>query len=46
MVGMARTMALPGTPLIWEANAAGYQLLEQHNFVKDRIDYFLVFGAK
>jgi hypothetical protein len=29
-----------------EANEAGYQLLEQDDFVKDGMDYFLVFGAK
>ena len=29
-----------------EAAAAGYQLLEQDDFVKDGMDYFLVFGAK
>ena len=32
--------------VIREANAAGYQLLEQDDFVKDGTDYFLVFGAK
>jgi hypothetical protein len=32
--------------LIREANDAGYQLLEQDDFVKDGMDYFLVFGAK
>jgi len=32
--------------VIREANAAGYQLLEQDDFVKDGMDYFLVFGAK
>jgi predicted methyltransferase len=31
---------------IREAAAAGYQLLEQDDFVKDGMDYFLVFGAK
>jgi len=29
-----------------EAIEAGYQLLEQDDFVKDGMDYFLVFGAK
>ena len=32
--------------VIREANGAGYQLLEQDDFVKDGMDYFLVFGAK
>ena len=32
--------------VIREANEAGYQLLEQHDFVKDGMDYFLVFGPK
>ena len=32
--------------VIDEANAAGYQLLEQYDFVKDGMDYFLVFGTK
>src|ERR1700730_15368550 len=32
--------------VIREANQAGYQLLEQDDFVKDGMDYFLVFGAK
>ncbi|MGC2183881.1 MAG: class I SAM-dependent methyltransferase [Terriglobales bacterium] len=32
--------------VIHEANAAGYQLLEQYDFVKDGMDYFLVFGTK
>ena len=32
--------------VIREANEAGYQLLEQDDFVKDGMDYFLVFGAK
>jgi len=32
--------------VIREAAAAGYQLLEQDDFVKDGMDYFLVFGAK
>ena len=32
--------------VIREANEAGYQLLEQYDFVKDGMDYFLVFGAK
>jgi ubiquinone/menaquinone biosynthesis C-methylase UbiE len=32
--------------VIREANAAGYLLLEQDDFVKDGMDYFLVFGAK
>ena len=32
--------------VIREANEAGYQLLEQNDFVKDGMDYFLVFGAK
>jgi SAM-dependent methyltransferase len=32
--------------VIREANEAGYQLLEQDNFVKDGVDYFLVFAAK
>ena len=32
--------------VIREANAAGYRLLEQDDFVKDGMDYFLVFGAK
>jgi SAM-dependent methyltransferase len=32
--------------VIREANKAGYQLLEQDDFVKDGMDYFLVFGAK
>ena len=32
--------------VIREANEAGYQLLEQEDFVKDGMDYFLVFGAK
>jgi hypothetical protein len=32
--------------VIREANAAGYQLLEQDDFVKGGMDYFLVFGAK
>ena len=31
--------------VIREANAAGYLLLEQDDFVKDGMDYFLVFGA-
>jgi len=32
--------------VIREANEARYQLLEQDDFVKDGMDYFLVFGAK
>jgi SAM-dependent methyltransferase len=32
--------------VIREANDAGYRLLQQYNFVKDGMDYFLVFGAK
>jgi cyclopropane fatty-acyl-phospholipid synthase-like methyltransferase len=32
--------------VIREASEAGYQLLEQDDFVKDGMDYFLVFGAK
>ena len=32
--------------VIREAKEAGYQLLEQDGFVKDGMDYFLVFGAK
>ena len=32
--------------VIREAKEAGYELLEQDNFVKDGMDYFLVFGAK
>ena len=32
--------------VIREANEAGYQLLEQDDFVRDGMDYFLVFGAK
>ena len=32
--------------VIREANEAGYQLLEQEDFVKDGMDYFLVFGAR
>jgi SAM-dependent methyltransferase len=32
--------------VIREANEAGYQLLDQYDFVKDGMDYFLVFGAK
>ena len=32
--------------VIQEAKEAGYQLLEQDDFVKDGMDYFLVFGAK
>jgi hypothetical protein len=32
--------------VIREANEAGYQLLEQDDFVEDGMDYFLVFGAK
>jgi len=32
--------------VIREANAAGYQLLKQNAFVKDGMDYFLVFDAK
>ena len=32
--------------VIREASKAGYQLLEQDDFVKDGMDYFLVFGAK
>ena len=32
--------------VIREAREAGYQLLEQADFVKDGMDYFLVFGAK
>jgi hypothetical protein len=32
--------------VIREANEAGYQLLEQDDFVKDGMDYFLGFGAK
>lgn len=32
--------------VIREANQAGYQLLEEDDFVKDGMDYFLVFGAK
>jgi hypothetical protein len=29
-----------------EANDAGYGLLEQFDFVKDKMDYFPVFSAK
>ena len=32
--------------VIREANEDGYQLPEQHDFVKDGVDYFLAFGAK
>ena len=32
--------------VIQEAKEAGYQLLEQYDFVKDGMDYFLVFGAR
>jgi len=32
--------------VIQEVKEAGYQLLEQYDFVKDGMDYFLVFGAK
>jgi SAM-dependent methyltransferase len=32
--------------VIREANQAGYQLLEKFDFVKDGMDYFLVFAAK
>jgi SAM-dependent methyltransferase len=32
--------------VIREANEAGYRLLEQDDFVKDGMDYFLVFGAR
>ena len=32
--------------VIREANEAGYHLLEQEDFVKDGMDYSLVFGAK
>jgi SAM-dependent methyltransferase len=32
--------------VIQEAREAGYQLLEQDDFVKDGMDYFLVFGAR
>jgi SAM-dependent methyltransferase len=32
--------------VIREANEAGYQLLEQDDFVKDGMDYFLVFSVK
>jgi hypothetical protein len=32
--------------VIREANKAGYQYLEQDDFVKDGMDYFLVFSAK
>jgi SAM-dependent methyltransferase len=32
--------------VIREANTAGYELLEQDDFVKDGMDYFLVFSAK
>jgi SAM-dependent methyltransferase len=32
--------------VIREANQAGYRLLEEDDFVKDGMDYFLVFGAK
>ncbi len=32
--------------VIREADEAGYQLLNQYDFVKDGMDYFLIFGAK
>jgi SAM-dependent methyltransferase len=32
--------------VIREANEAGYRLLQRYDFVKDGMDYFLVFGAK
>ena len=32
--------------VIREASKAGYQLLEEDDFVKDGMDYFLVFSAK
>ncbi len=32
--------------VIREASEAGYQLLEQDDFVRDGMDYFLVFGAR
>jgi SAM-dependent methyltransferase len=32
--------------VIREANQAGYRLLEQDDFVKDGMDYFLVFGPR
>lgn len=31
--------------VIREANEAGYRLLKQYDFVKDGMDYFMVFGA-
>ena len=39
-IGVARDI------VIREANEAGYELLEQDNFVKDGMDYFLAFGPK
>jgi C-terminal processing protease CtpA/Prc len=32
--------------VIREAKEAGYELLEQNDFVKDGMDYFLVFAPK
>jgi hypothetical protein len=32
--------------VIREANQAGYRLLQQYDFVKDGMDYFLVFETK
>jgi hypothetical protein len=45
VMGMARTMAFPGHRDSG-GNAAGSQVLEQNDFVKDGMDYFPVFGAK
>ena len=45
VMGIARTVALPGHRDSG-GNAVGSQVLEQNDFVKDGMDYFLVFGAK
>jgi hypothetical protein len=44
--GNAENQGVARDIVIREANAARYQLLEQDDFVKDGMDYFLVFGAK
>jgi hypothetical protein len=44
--GNAENQGVARDIVIREASAARYQLLEQDDFVKDGMDYFLVFGAK
>jgi SAM-dependent methyltransferase len=44
--GNGQDHGIAGDVVIREADAAGYRLLEKDDFVKDGMDYFLVFTAK